>query len=116
MSAPAEQAIPFDRIRAVEWENDHIKLIDQRVLPQRLEYLYVETLPAAAQAIRDMVVRGAPAIGITAAYGVVLGARERYRSEAKTWRERLAKDSELDRKSTRLKSSHMSQSRMPSSA
>lgn len=95
MSSAAEQTIPFDRIRAVEWVNDRIKLIDQRVLPQRLEYLYVENLPAAAKAIRDMVVRGAPAIGITAAYGVVLGARERYRSDPKDWRKQLAKDLEL---------------------
>jgi methylthioribose-1-phosphate isomerase len=76
MATSANKAIPFDRIRAVEWETDRIKLIDQRVLPQRLEYLYVESLPAAAEAIRNMVVRGAPAIGITAAYGVVLGARD----------------------------------------
>jgi methylthioribose-1-phosphate isomerase len=95
MATSANKAIPFDRIRAVEWETDRIKLIDQRVLPQRLEYLYVESLPAAAEAIRNMVVRGAPAIGITAAYGVVLGARERYGLDPKNWRKQLARDLEL---------------------
>ncbi|MEE8266008.1 MAG: hypothetical protein V3R62_06640, partial [Acidiferrobacterales bacterium] len=72
-----QETIAYDRIRAVEWENDRLKLIDQRLLPGQLAYLYCDTLPDTADAIRKMVVRGAPAIGITAAYGVVLGARER---------------------------------------
>lgn len=75
----------FDRVRAVEWTQDRLCLLDQRLLPLREEYLTFDTVAGVAQAIRDMVVRGAPAIGIAAAYGVVMAARERYRRDAKTW-------------------------------
>ena len=66
-----------DTIRAVLWEDDKLKLLDQRLLPQREIYIEYEDSDAVAQAITDMVVRGAPAIGITAAYGVVLAVRNR---------------------------------------
>ena len=69
--------ISYDQIRAVEWENGQLRLIDQRVLPARFENLFFNDVNNVAQAITDMVVRGAPAIGITAAYGVVLAARQR---------------------------------------
>ncbi len=95
MSTRAAQTIPFDRIRAVEWENDRIKLIDQRVLPGRFEHIYVDSLAGATEAIRNMVVRGAPAIGITAAYGTVLGARDRYRENPKDWHKALVSDLDL---------------------
>ena len=84
--------IPYDRIRAVEWVDGRIKLIDQRRLPATLEHVYLDNLNAAASAIRDMVVRGAPAIGITAAYAVVLAARDRCRADPKTWRTGLETD------------------------
>jgi methylthioribose-1-phosphate isomerase len=87
-----DSSIPYDRIRAVEWVDGHIKLLDQRRLPSRTEYVIVDHLPQAAQAIRDMVVRGAPAIGITAAYAMVLAARDRYRSDAAHWREAIKED------------------------
>ncbi len=92
---PAENGIPYDRIRAIEWDGDRIKLIDQRRLPDRLEYIYLDNLPDSARAIRDMVVRGAPAIGITAAYAVVLGARARYAEDPQAWRKLLTPDLEL---------------------
>jgi len=66
-----------DTIRAVLWEDDKLKLLDQRLLPLQEVYLEYEEPQAVAMAIRDMVVRGAPAIGITAAYGVVLALRKR---------------------------------------
>lgn len=66
-----------DTIRAVLWEDDKLKLLDQRLLPQKEVFLEYEEPRAVADAIRDMVVRGAPAIGITAAYGVVLALRQR---------------------------------------
>ena len=68
-----------DSIRAVEWCEEGVKLLDQRVLPLRREHVVLNDVDGVAQAIRDMVVRGAPAIGVTAAYGVVLAARDRYR-------------------------------------
>ncbi len=61
-------------------------MLDQRLLPDQETYLRLETAQAVADAIRDMVVRGAPAIGIAAAYGVVLAAREAYQSDSKDWR------------------------------
>jgi methylthioribose-1-phosphate isomerase len=67
-------------------------LLDQRRLPGATEYLRLGDAAAVTQAIRDMVVRGAPAIGITAAYGVVLAARARYREDPTAWKPRLGAD------------------------
>ncbi|HTM44417.1 MAG TPA: S-methyl-5-thioribose-1-phosphate isomerase [Polyangiaceae bacterium] len=55
--------------------NDAVILLDQRLLPSREEYVLFRDVPALIEAIRSMVVRGAPAIGIAAAYGLVVGAR-----------------------------------------
>lgn len=64
-------------ITPIRWCDDgHLELLDQRSLPDRHLTLIVTSSADAARAIREMVVRGAPAIGITAAYGVVLAARE----------------------------------------
>lgn len=61
--------------RVIEWEGTQVTLLDQRVLPVHEQYVPCTDWREVATAIKDMVVRGAPAIGITAAYGVVLGAR-----------------------------------------
>jgi len=66
----------FDSIRAIFWKEDGLYLLDQRKLPQTYEELHLVTANAVADAIRDMVVRGAPAIGITAAFGVVVSAKQ----------------------------------------
>ncbi|MDH3310476.1 MAG: S-methyl-5-thioribose-1-phosphate isomerase [Gammaproteobacteria bacterium] len=97
MSTPAPQVkeIPYDKIRAVEWETGRLKLIDQRILPARLEHLYLDHLLDAAYAITDMVVRGAPAIGVTAAYAVVLAARDRYQENPNGWQKAIQPDLEL---------------------
>jgi methylthioribose-1-phosphate isomerase len=94
-ATPASEQIAYDRIRAIEWQDGRIRLIDQRRLPAHLEHLYIESLPEAARAIHDMVVRGAPAIGITAAYAVVLAARDRYREKPARWREAIQPDLNL---------------------
>lgn len=60
----------------IRWENNNLKLLDQRLLPDACEEITCTTLEQAAQAITDLVVRGAPAIGITAAYAVYLGYRQ----------------------------------------
>ncbi|MDY6941906.1 MAG: S-methyl-5-thioribose-1-phosphate isomerase [Pseudomonadota bacterium] len=65
----------FDSVRAVEWYDDCLVLLDQRRLPDEVHFLRVTTEQQAAEAIRDMVVRGAPAIGIAAAYAMVLAAQ-----------------------------------------
>jgi methylthioribose-1-phosphate isomerase len=64
-----------DTIRAVQWRGDHLRLLDQRRLPHDEVWLDCRSADEVAQAIRDLVVRGAPAIGISAAWGVVLAAR-----------------------------------------
>jgi methylthioribose-1-phosphate isomerase len=77
MSAPPStaQLNTYDQIRAVQWRGDHLRLLDQRRLPQEEVWLDFRSADEVAQAIRDLVVRGAPAIGIATAWGVVLAAR-----------------------------------------
>ena len=65
-----------DTIRAVLWRGDRLRLLDQRLLPREETYVDCRTSDEVAQAIHDLVVRGAPAIGIAAAWGVVLAARQ----------------------------------------
>jgi len=60
---------------AMRWHGDRLDLLDQRLLPGEEHWIMAEGAAAVAQCIRDMVVRGAPAIGICAAYGVALAAR-----------------------------------------
>ncbi len=62
-------------IRTVEWRNGTVVMIDQRLLPTREVYRVYRTYQEVAQAIKDMVVRGAPAIGVAAALGIALGMR-----------------------------------------
>ena len=56
----------------IRWKGDRLELLDQRLLPDRTLYVTCRTAAEVAAAIRDMVVRGAPAIGCAAAFGVVL--------------------------------------------
>ena len=60
----------------IAWRDDRLVLLDQRRLPQTVEELQCTSLEQATAAIRDLVVRGAPAIGITAAYAVCLGIQQ----------------------------------------
>jgi len=62
-------------MRTVEWHEDKLRLIDQRSLPAELRYLELEDPQSVAQAIEHMAVRGAPAIGAAAAFGLALAAR-----------------------------------------
>jgi len=64
----------YDTVHAIAWCDNQLQLLDQRLLPAEKVVLKFSNAPAVAEAIRDMVVRGAPAIGITAAYAVVLSA------------------------------------------
>jgi methylthioribose-1-phosphate isomerase len=80
---------------AIEWTNGGVRLLDQRRLPGEEIYLNIGDAAAAATAIRDMVVRGAPAIGITAAYGVVLSAQQHCRETSDDWRGRVERDMDL---------------------
>jgi methylthioribose-1-phosphate isomerase len=62
------------RVQTLRWVEDHLEMIDQRILPSEFRYLSYRTADEVAEGIRSMVVRGAPAIGCAAAYGVALEA------------------------------------------
>jgi len=59
-------------IRPIVWKGDSVELLDQRLLPEKLVYVKCKSAAQVAEAIREMVVRGAPAIGCAAAFGVAL--------------------------------------------
>jgi len=59
-------------VEAIRWEGNALSLLDQRRLPLEIKWLRCHSVEEVAKAISTMVVRGAPAIGITAAYGFVL--------------------------------------------
>ena len=63
-------------IKTVEWTNEGIRMIDQRLLPNEEKYLMLRSWEEVAEAIKKMVVRGAPAIGVSAAMGLALGASQ----------------------------------------
>jgi methylthioribose-1-phosphate isomerase len=60
----------------IRYDNGRLVLLDQTKLPEKVEYVTVSSLEQAFHAIRDMVVRGAPAIGVCAAFGICIAARE----------------------------------------
>lgn len=64
-------------IESISWKSDRIRIIDQTRLPIETEYLELRSVEDVWNAIKQLSVRGAPAIGITAAYGLVLGIREK---------------------------------------
>ncbi len=60
--------------KTIDWKDDHVVLLDQRLLPHQEVYLACWDFESVVNAIRDMAVRGAPAIGVAAAAGLALGA------------------------------------------
>jgi methylthioribose-1-phosphate isomerase len=67
--------------RSVEWKESYIRLLDQQKLPAVTEYIHLHSLSDVWEAIKALKVRGAPAIGITAAFGLALAAKQ-YETEA----------------------------------
>ena len=59
----------------VKWNDEGVEMLDQRLLPTEEKWLMLKTYTEVAAGIKDMVVRGAPAIGVSAAYGIALGAK-----------------------------------------
>jgi methylthioribose-1-phosphate isomerase len=68
-------------IYPVTWQHDRVLLIDQTRLPGEFHHIQIANYHQMADAIKTMIVRGAPAIGVAAAYGVYLGARDIYTEE-----------------------------------
>lgn len=63
-------------LQTIEWKNSTLWLLDQTLLPNRIEFIECHSFQRVAQAIKRLEVRGAPAIGAAAAFGLVLGAKE----------------------------------------
>ncbi|MDP2604842.1 MAG: S-methyl-5-thioribose-1-phosphate isomerase [Deltaproteobacteria bacterium] len=61
-------------VKTIQWKNDRVVMLDQRLLPHKEVYRVCRDYQEVARAIREMVIRGAPAIGVAAAMGVALGA------------------------------------------
>lgn len=64
----------MNKVKTLRWQKGVLEMIDQRILPARFRYLSYRDARGVAEGIRSMVVRGAPAIGVAAAYGVALEA------------------------------------------
>jgi methylthioribose-1-phosphate isomerase len=79
---------------AIVWHDGRLHLLDQRHLPETAEFVACDSATAVAQAIGSMVVRGAPAIGIAAAYGVTLAGRAAFERHRHAWRAHLDPDLE----------------------
>ena len=78
--------------QAIRWHEDRLVLLDQRVLPNEVRFVECTRAGEAVDAIREMVVRGAPAIGVCAAYAVVLAAREHFAASPDDWIEHMEAD------------------------
>jgi len=82
----------IDQVRAVIWNEGVLKLLDQRLLPLQQVYIVCEDASAVADGIRHMVVRGAPAIGVAAGYGVAIAVAARYETNPDGWQQALEVD------------------------
>lgn len=79
-------------LQSVIWRGDKLDLLDQRLLPEEIVYLPLTTSEDVWEAIRHLKVRGAPAIGIAAAYGVVLGSA--HATNGEDWMQAVVKEAE----------------------
>lgn len=80
------------QVRALRWTDRGLEVLDQRILPGTVAYSLCTTVSEVSECIALMQVRGAPAIGIAAAYGVVLAARQRFAESSSEWRDRIDGD------------------------
>jgi len=84
---------------SIEWKDNKLRLIDQRFLPHETRYNDYSNARDVAEAIRDMVTRGAPAIGASAAFGLALTAIHSEKEDVAGLRAELEKDAEILRQS-----------------
>src|SRR3990170_3596907 len=81
--------------KTVEWGRSGVVMIDQRLLPGKEVYRTYRDYKGVARAIKDMVVRGAPAIGVSAAMGIALGASKIRARDYKAFKKELDKVARL---------------------
>lgn len=81
-------------VQALQWTGDALRVLDQRLLPDEIVYDEYKDAIGVTEAIASMRVRGAPAIGIAAAYGVVLSVRKQY-AQSNQWRKKVAADIDM---------------------
>ena len=72
-------------VQALIWQEGKLSILDQRKLPESIDYIQYDNALAVADAIKTMQVRGAPAIGIAAAYAMALSVQQHYSNENKDW-------------------------------
>jgi methylthioribose-1-phosphate isomerase len=89
-----DRLLAAEKVKAIDWRDGTLYLLDQRVLPFEETWHPYTSAEGVAEAIRTMVVRGAPAIGISAAYGVVLAVIDRL-AEGGDWQMALEEDFDL---------------------
>jgi len=73
------------KVETLRWRDGRIEMIDQRILPAAFEYRTYDNAAGVAESIRSMVIRGAPAIGVAAAYGVALEALQQQSASRETF-------------------------------
>ena len=79
-------------VHALQWTGTHLAVLDQRLLPEQLIYTNYNDAIGVTDAITTMQVRGAPAIGIAAAYGVALSVILHYQQNPKQWQHKVKED------------------------
>jgi len=82
-------------VHALVWQDEQLLVLDQRQLPEQVHYDRYNTAVDIAKAIKTMRVRGAPAIGIAAAYAVALSVKQYYDAETLHWQQAVIVDIEL---------------------
>lgn len=80
------------KVHALQWQDRQLSVLDQRLLPDQVHYDIFTTAPEVAEAIRSMRVRGAPAIGIAAAYAVALSVQQHFVVDNAEWQHKVNAD------------------------
>jgi methylthioribose-1-phosphate isomerase len=79
------------KFKTIEWKGDRVRLLDQRRLPNEVRYIDCKEASSVARAIRNMAIRGAPAIGVAAAMGIALAAKRIRSHRPETFRKDMDK-------------------------
>ena len=82
-------------VHALVWQDKQLSVLDQRQLPEQVHYDIFSTAPEVAEAIKTMRVRGAPAIGIAAAYAVALSVQQHYSIDNADWRQQVVAEVQI---------------------